>query len=121
MNGTRRRCGGSRGGESRSGGGGSGRWRGKRCRRAGPGDADDAAHDAEPLENIVFLSLNVVRNALRADGLEIRAVRASRPPIDGGVLLDLAGRGGVAKDVGPLLDGLAEVVVVQGRVTVLFC
>lgn len=52
-------------------------------------------------------------DALGGDGVEVGAVDGAGPASDGGVGDGGLGGGGVAKDVGPLLDGLVVVVVVD--------
>lgn len=76
-----------------------------------------SSRDPEPRKDIRLLHLDIVRHARGADGLEVGAVDGARPSGHGGVAL--RGRGGraVPEDVGPLLDGLVEVVVVQRRIT----
>lgn len=66
--------------------------------------------------NLIRLDGNVVRHTLRRNRLHIRAVDAPGPPIERGVVLGGSGGGAETEHVGPLLNTLAVVVVVEDLV-----
>jgi hypothetical protein len=102
--------GGGGGGRSSGSGGGSGLW------ASSGGRGEQVSGDAEPVENVPLLSGDVVRYSLSTDGLEQGTVGLPGPSAEWRVVVSLGGSAWVAEDVGPLLDTLGVVAVVEGGV-----
>ena len=104
-------CGSSGGGDSSCGVG-----RGRRGHSGGTSRREQVPSDTEPVKHVTLLSGDVVWDTLRTDSLEEGTVGFPSPAAHWRVVLSGDGRGWVAEDVGPLLDALSVVAVVEGGI-----